>query len=153
MLLAQKSYVEGALALVLYCGRLLDEQKTAPAEADRERARLLLDLLTPITKSWPAQWCLAANDLAIQVHGGYGYPATTTSSSTGATTGSTPSTRAPTASRPWTCSAARSPCATAPRWNCCWRPSAAPSPGRGRPTGWPPSWPVSSARRWTGSPW
>ncbi|MFJ6198122.1 acyl-CoA dehydrogenase [Micromonospora sp. NPDC092111] len=73
MLLAQKSYVEGALALVLYCGRLLDEQQTAPAEADRERAHLLLDLLTPIAKSWPSQWCLAANDLAIQVHGGYGY--------------------------------------------------------------------------------
>ncbi|PZG02037.1 acyl-CoA dehydrogenase [Micromonospora deserti] len=73
MLLAQKSYVEGALALVLYCGRLLDEQNTAPAEADRERARLLLDMLTPIVKSWPAQWCLAANDLAIQVHGGAGY--------------------------------------------------------------------------------
>lgn len=73
MLLAQKSYVEGALALILYCGRLLDEEKTAPAEADRARARLLLDLLTPIAKSWPSQWCLAANDLAIQVHGGYGY--------------------------------------------------------------------------------
>ncbi|QLQ35424.1 acyl-CoA dehydrogenase [Micromonospora robiginosa] len=73
MLLAQKSWVEGALALVLYCGRLLDEEKTAPTEADRERAHLLLDLLTPIAKSWPSQWCLAANDLAIQVHGGYGY--------------------------------------------------------------------------------
>ncbi|MGW5666986.1 acyl-CoA dehydrogenase [Micromonospora sp. NPDC003776] len=73
MLLAQKSYVEGALALILYCGRLLDEEKTAPAEADRNRAHLLLDLLTPIAKSWPSQWCLAANDLAIQVHGGYGY--------------------------------------------------------------------------------
>ncbi|MEV0430024.1 acyl-CoA dehydrogenase [Micromonospora sp. NPDC050495] len=73
MLLAQKSYVEGALALILYCGRLLDEEKTAPAEADRTRARLLLDLLTPVAKSWPSQWCLAANDLAIQVHGGYGY--------------------------------------------------------------------------------
>ncbi|MFE9694475.1 acyl-CoA dehydrogenase [Micromonospora sp. NPDC005806] len=73
MLLAQKSYVEGALALILYCGRLLDEEKTAPAEADRARAHLLLDLLTPIAKSWPSQWCLAANDLAIQVHGGYGY--------------------------------------------------------------------------------
>jgi hypothetical protein len=33
----------------------------------------LLDILTPIAKSWPSQWCLAANDLAIQVHGGYGY--------------------------------------------------------------------------------
>ncbi|SCG49596.1 acyl-CoA dehydrogenase [Micromonospora halophytica] len=73
MLLAQKSYVEGALALVLYCGRLLDEERTAPEVTDRERAHLLLDMLTPIAKSWPSQWCLAANDLAIQVHGGYGY--------------------------------------------------------------------------------
>ncbi|MEV4497114.1 acyl-CoA dehydrogenase [Micromonospora arborensis] len=73
MLLAQKSYVEGALALVLYCARLLDEQKTAPADADRARAHLLLDVLTPITKSWPSQWCLTANDLAIQVLGGAGY--------------------------------------------------------------------------------
>ena len=30
-------------------------------------------LLTPIAKSWPSQWCLEANSLAIQVHGGYGY--------------------------------------------------------------------------------
>jgi alkylation response protein AidB-like acyl-CoA dehydrogenase len=73
MLLAQKSYVEGALALVLYCGRLLDEEKTAPDAADRQRAHLLLDMLTPIAKSWPSQWCLKANDLAIQVHGGSGY--------------------------------------------------------------------------------
>ena len=34
---------------------------------------MLLDILTPVGKSWPSQWCLAANDLAIQVHGGYGY--------------------------------------------------------------------------------
>ncbi|MET8252279.1 acyl-CoA dehydrogenase [Micromonospora sp. NPDC005197] len=73
MLLAQKSYVEGALALVLYCARLLDEEQTAPEQTDRERAHLLLDVLTPITKSWPSQWCLVANDLAIQVLGGAGY--------------------------------------------------------------------------------
>ncbi len=73
MLLAQKSYVEGALALVLYCGRLLDEESSAETAAERERAHLLLDTLTPIAKSWPSQWCLAANSLAIQVHGGYGY--------------------------------------------------------------------------------
>ncbi len=73
MLLAQKSYVEGALALGLYCSRLLDEEATAEHEAERARAHLLLDVLTPIAKSWPSQWCLAANDLAIQVHGGYGY--------------------------------------------------------------------------------
>jgi acyl-CoA dehydrogenase len=72
MLLAQKSYVEGALALNLWCAKLVDEASAASGEA-REPLALLLDLLTPIAKSWPSQWCLAANDLAIQVHGGYGY--------------------------------------------------------------------------------
>ncbi|HSQ69513.1 MAG TPA: acyl-CoA dehydrogenase [Steroidobacteraceae bacterium] len=73
MLLAQKSYVEGGLALNLYCARLVDEERSAQSAEDRESARLLLEILTPIAKSWPAQWCLAANDLAIQVLGGYGY--------------------------------------------------------------------------------
>ena len=73
MLLAQKSYVEGGMALGLYCSRLVDEQDTAPEESDRAQAELLLDVLTPIAKSWPSQWCLEANSLAIQVHGGYGY--------------------------------------------------------------------------------
>jgi len=72
MLLAQKSYVEGAFALGLYCGMLVDEGRTSIA-ADRDRANLLLEVLTPIAKSWPSQWCLEANNLAIQVHGGYGY--------------------------------------------------------------------------------
>ncbi|MBA2675980.1 acyl-CoA dehydrogenase [Ramlibacter sp.] len=72
MLLAQKSYCEGALALQLYCARLVDEQHTADAAAADE-ARLLLDVLTPIAKSWPSEFCLEANSLAIQVHGGYGY--------------------------------------------------------------------------------
>lgn len=73
MLLAQKSYVEGALALILYCAKLLDEERTAATPQEQARARLLLDVLTPIAKSWPSQWCTHANDLAIQVHGGYGY--------------------------------------------------------------------------------
>jgi butyryl-CoA dehydrogenase len=73
MLLAQKCYVEGALALVLYCARLVDEERTATDPDARRRAHLLLEVLTPIAKSWPSQWCLLANDLAIQVHGGYGY--------------------------------------------------------------------------------
>jgi butyryl-CoA dehydrogenase len=72
MLLAQKSYGEGALALMLYCARLVDEQHTGTPE-DADEARLLLEVLTPIAKSWPSEWCLEANSLAIQVHGGYGY--------------------------------------------------------------------------------
>ncbi|MBB3176442.1 acyl-CoA dehydrogenase [Variovorax sp. Sphag1AA] len=72
MLLAQKAYCEGALALELYCARLVDEQKTGSPEA-ADDARLLLEVLTPIAKSWPSEWCLEANSLAIQIHGGYGY--------------------------------------------------------------------------------
>lgn len=72
MLLAQKAYCEGALALELYCARLVDEHHTAAAEA-ADDARMLLEVLTPIAKSWPSEWCLEANSLAIQVHGGYGY--------------------------------------------------------------------------------
>ena len=72
MLLAQKSYCEGALALELHCAKLVDEQATGTPEAAAE-ATLLLEMLTPIAKSWPSEWCLEANSLAIQVHGGYGY--------------------------------------------------------------------------------
>ncbi|MDR2336404.1 MAG: acyl-CoA dehydrogenase [Burkholderiaceae bacterium] len=72
MLLAQKAYGEGALALNLYCALLVDEGRTAAGE-QAERARLLLEVLTPIAKSWPSEWCLEANSLAIQVYGGYGY--------------------------------------------------------------------------------
>jgi alkylation response protein AidB-like acyl-CoA dehydrogenase len=72
MLLAQKAYAEGALALGLYCARLVDEQHTGEPAVAAE-AKLLLEVLTPIAKSWPSEWCLEANSLAIQVLGGYGY--------------------------------------------------------------------------------
>ena len=73
MLLAQKAYVEGALALLLYCAQLTDIQSSPQTPEEGQTAGLLLDTLTPIAKSWPSQWCLEANNLAIQVHGGYGY--------------------------------------------------------------------------------
>ncbi|MBB1030003.1 acyl-CoA dehydrogenase, partial [Dietzia sp. SLG310A2-38A2] len=72
MLLAQKSYVEGALALGLFCARLVDDEKTGSPE-EAAAASTLLDVLTPIAKSWPSQWCLKANELAVQVLGGAGY--------------------------------------------------------------------------------
>jgi alkylation response protein AidB-like acyl-CoA dehydrogenase len=73
MLLAQKAYVEGAFGLLLYCAKLVDDELTLDDADERAEAHLLLELLTPIAKSWPSQWCLEANSLAIQVHGGYGY--------------------------------------------------------------------------------
>ncbi len=73
MLMTQKAYVEGALGLMYYSAKLLDEQKIANSDEERNRAGLLLEILTPICKSWPSEFCLEANKLAIQVLGGYGY--------------------------------------------------------------------------------
>ena len=73
LLLAQKSAVEGAFALILYCARLVDGLRTQADEAKRRDDELLLDLLTPVAKSWPSEFCLEANKHAIQVLSGYGY--------------------------------------------------------------------------------
>ncbi len=73
LLLAQKTAAEGALALVLYCAHLLDLQRTETDPTELTRLGLLLDLLTPIVKSWPGEFCLEANKHAIQILGGAGY--------------------------------------------------------------------------------
>lgn len=73
MLLMQKAYVEGAFDLGLYAARLVDDSETLTDAEQRRQALELLDLLTPIVKSWPAEFCLKANELAIQVLGGHGY--------------------------------------------------------------------------------
>lgn len=73
MLLAQKAYSEGALALVLMGSQLSDDEKTAPTEQERNHAHTLLDLLTPVIKTWPSEYGPKANDFAIQVLGGAGY--------------------------------------------------------------------------------
>ena len=73
LLMAQKSAAEGSLALILYCAYLIDIQRTAEYEGERTRVGLLLDILTPVAKSWPSEFCLEANKHAIQILGGYGY--------------------------------------------------------------------------------
>ena len=73
LLLAQKAYAEGALALCLFASALFEDQQTHPDPAERDRAALLLDVLTPVVKSWPSKYGCAANDMAIQVLGGAGY--------------------------------------------------------------------------------
>ena len=73
MLLAQKAYAEGALSLILYCAHLMDRERIAGDAIERARMTSLLGLLTPVAKSWPSEFGLAANDFAIQIHGGYGY--------------------------------------------------------------------------------
>src|SRR5690606_37726141 len=73
MLLAQKSYVEGSLALCLLAARLVDEQEAGTDAQQREGSGMLLDLSTPVVKSFPSFYGPRANDLAIQVLGGAGY--------------------------------------------------------------------------------
>ena len=73
MLLAQKAIAEGAMALCFFAANLVDQQVSAEDEDARRDAALLLDLLTPIVKAWSSQFGPRANDMAIQVMGGYGY--------------------------------------------------------------------------------
>ena len=72
MLLQQKVYVEGAALLGYYASMLVDRAHDADADVRRD-SHLLLELLTPIVKAWGSDHALKANELAIQVLGGYGF--------------------------------------------------------------------------------
>jgi butyryl-CoA dehydrogenase len=73
MLLAQKAIAEGAMALCFYAAHLVDEAASGEDEKARQDAAALLDLLTPVCKAWPSHFSPRANDMAIQIMGGYGY--------------------------------------------------------------------------------
>lgn len=73
MLLRQKAIVEGSLGLLGLTARYADVAAHGTDEAERARAKLLLDLLTPIAKTFPAEKGFESNALALQIHGGYGY--------------------------------------------------------------------------------
>jgi len=73
MLMAQKCIAEGGLALCLYGAYLSDLHEVAASAEERRDAGALLDLLTPVIKAWPSFHGTAANSLAMQIHGGYGY--------------------------------------------------------------------------------
>lgn len=72
MLLFQKAVTEGAFALLMYCSKLADIAHVAEGET-KERAQLLLDLLTPIAKSYPSEMCCLSTSAAVQILGGAGY--------------------------------------------------------------------------------
>ncbi|MBD8527157.1 acyl-CoA dehydrogenase [Pseudoxanthomonas sp. CAU 1598] len=73
MLLAQRAAVEGSFALGLYAAWLVDRTEHAGPSEGRDEEAELLDLLTPVIKAWCSDHCLRANELAIQILGGYGY--------------------------------------------------------------------------------
>lgn len=73
MLLQQKVYAEGSLALCLYASSLVEDAHSASSERERRDAAELLDLLTPMVKSYPSRYGLIASDVGIQILGGAGY--------------------------------------------------------------------------------
>jgi alkylation response protein AidB-like acyl-CoA dehydrogenase len=73
LLLTQKAYGEGALALCMYAASLSEDERTLQDPVQRLNAGQLLSLLTPVVKSWPSRYGCQANDMAIQVLGGAGY--------------------------------------------------------------------------------
>jgi len=72
LLLYQRAFVEGAFSLSMQCCRYADLEIAETGEA-RERAALLLDLLIPVAKSYPAETSIRSTSQAIQCFGGYGY--------------------------------------------------------------------------------
>ncbi len=69
MLLFQKAVVEGSIALLLQCSLYEDNYRVK----EDDRSRLLLELLTPIAKSFPSEYGNESVSLAMQVLGGAGY--------------------------------------------------------------------------------
>jgi alkylation response protein AidB-like acyl-CoA dehydrogenase len=72
MLMMQKSIVEGSLGLIVECLKWYDLEKVLEG-AEKENAFLLLEILTPIVKTYPSEAGIVAVSNALQVFGGYGF--------------------------------------------------------------------------------
>lgn len=73
MLLLQKSIVEGALSLLVYCTKLGDTAHYGKSAEDKASAHLLLELLTPIAKTYPSEKGQESINNGLQIFGGYGF--------------------------------------------------------------------------------
>lgn len=73
MLLFQRAICEGSLSLALQVSKYMDLVKTAQNAEDKEKYNLLIELLVPIVKTYPAEMGILSTSAAIQCLGGYGY--------------------------------------------------------------------------------
>ncbi len=73
MLLKQKSIVEGTRLLCLYCYYCMDRRKAAATEEEADKWQGMIEVFTPIVKSYCTEMGMVVNDLAVQTFGGYGY--------------------------------------------------------------------------------
>lgn len=72
MLLFQKAIVEGSLSLLMQCSRYHDLEKVTQGQ-EHEDNNLLLELLTPVAKSYPSEMGILSCSQGLQILGGYGY--------------------------------------------------------------------------------
>jgi len=72
MLLFQKTFIDGALCLELQCSYFSDLARVTEGD-EQEKYHLLLELLTPVAKSYPAEMSNLSTSTAIQIFGGYGF--------------------------------------------------------------------------------
>ncbi len=73
MLFNQKAIVEGSLSLIFETAGYLDKEMTSSSEEEKEKYNLLLELLTPIAKTYPAEKGIQSTSDAVQILGGYGF--------------------------------------------------------------------------------
>jgi alkylation response protein AidB-like acyl-CoA dehydrogenase len=75
MLMWLKSHSEGMRSFVYYVAQLFDKEVLAETEEEKAHYSDLIELLTPIVKSYCTDRGFEATVQAIQVYGGYGYTA------------------------------------------------------------------------------
>jgi butyryl-CoA dehydrogenase len=73
MLLLQKVVAEGSLSLILLSSKYHDLSQTHSDPEERERYKNLLEMLTPIAKTYPSEMGLISVSNGLQVLGGYGF--------------------------------------------------------------------------------
>jgi len=64
--------VEGSLSLLLQCSLYADLEKVLTGE-EKEKNKLLLEILTPIAKTYPSEMGVLSVSTGLQCFGGYGY--------------------------------------------------------------------------------
>lgn len=73
MLLLQKAVVEGSLSLLMEAARCTDIAHASEDPEEKEKYHLMLELLTPIAKTYPTEMGMIAVSNGLQVLGGYGF--------------------------------------------------------------------------------
>jgi len=73
MLIKMKSYVEGMRLLTYYCYYVMDKKMVVTTDEETEKWQGMIEMLTPIIKSYCTDWGMMVCDTAVQTYGGYGY--------------------------------------------------------------------------------